>query len=508
MPARSPVAWAVDSLRPSAYGKFLSNGYPFLFWEPDAEVDIANVTGEYLLGPTTPAGLRFAINMDAVQFAVYASTAARTDPKAGTTSREPGASVVAPVSAAPPVGLGAARLHVLGDAPITATAPLLSDGVLLVVLEHGPSLGFALVPPGVAAPVAAPLPAALPTGTLALPRDLAAHCTPSTTSTITCRAIVALPPSASGAAGSVVLALYVLSADAASGAVRDVSANVSVTLSLCPSCTSYAVSFIPTGESSTGSPVAVVVALDASGARLCAAVLAANLTADPTSTACVSLPGLPAGADNLTLAGFLTRPGEFSLAVAWSQSDTVHGALLTFARGAGAVLRLASGPHWLQAGRDPRLTALPSVASPSSAGGGAPWLALGVSAAFCYNTEQGNKQPEPATCDQEPSATPYVLSATVGTLSAWERQLAPPIRNGPALTPCRDVADATDVLLHSVFDMGTGASVVLRRDSTGGVEAVAAHAGIPTAATPPAATSACGLPLPFDGVAVSIWQAA
>jgi hypothetical protein len=54
------------------YAKFLQNTmYPFLLWEPDDQSHIQKAITDYLSGMLNPKGLRFAINMDPVQFDIY-----------------------------------------------------------------------------------------------------------------------------------------------------------------------------------------------------------------------------------------------------------------------------------------------------------------------------------------------------------------------------------------------------------------------------------------------------
>jgi hypothetical protein len=57
------------------YGKFLNARYPFLLWEPSDQVYITEIVADYLAGPLNSpevggSGLRFAINIDPVQFQV------------------------------------------------------------------------------------------------------------------------------------------------------------------------------------------------------------------------------------------------------------------------------------------------------------------------------------------------------------------------------------------------------------------------------------------------------
>ncbi|EDQ86855.1 uncharacterized protein MONBRDRAFT_27889 [Monosiga brevicollis MX1] len=76
MPASHPVAAKLQAMQAIDYGKFLGNGQPFLFWEPSDEPDIAETITTYANGSLSTTGFRFAINIDPLQIAHYASYAA------------------------------------------------------------------------------------------------------------------------------------------------------------------------------------------------------------------------------------------------------------------------------------------------------------------------------------------------------------------------------------------------------------------------------------------------
>jgi hypothetical protein len=54
------------------YGKFFTSPYPFLLWEPQDQWKIWNISETYLNYKTHSQGFRFSINIDQVQFELYA----------------------------------------------------------------------------------------------------------------------------------------------------------------------------------------------------------------------------------------------------------------------------------------------------------------------------------------------------------------------------------------------------------------------------------------------------
>jgi hypothetical protein len=54
------------------YGKFFTSEYPFLLWEPQDQWKIWNISETYLNYKTHSKGFRFSINIDQIQFELYA----------------------------------------------------------------------------------------------------------------------------------------------------------------------------------------------------------------------------------------------------------------------------------------------------------------------------------------------------------------------------------------------------------------------------------------------------
>ena len=494
MPARSPVDWAVSKLRPESYGKFLHNGYPFLFWEPDAEADIGRVAAAYLSGPLTAQGLHFAINMDPVQFSMYASTTARA-----ARSHAP-ASVTA---AAMPVSLDAART-VLPTANVSVRTTFVR--ATLVMLETDPAsgahaLGFVFLPKDAAAAIPdivwQPLPAEL-----GAPVSATLRCTAQSSSATEC-IVETMWASTSGQATTMVQHSVLVKA----GTIADID-SATAPVSMCKTCGPVAMYHAVAAAGNFSFRVAGALR----GGDLCLAAVNDNLGLLSGTMDCVSLSPANTTTTRLTLAAVRDEDSAGVVVLAaWEEDEasaggsTVHGALLLY-RSEGTRSGLSSllaGPRYLQSGRRPMADALSAADDGQLA-----WFALSVDDAFCYNTESGNKQPAPATCDQTPEATPFVLSATAGSATAWRQQLALNA-SGPVLSPCGDIAGAREVLVHSVYDMGTAGCLALQRDpSTGSTSLFATHLGIPAAATPPSATAQCGLPATYNGTAVSRWQLA
>lgn len=499
MPARSPEDWAISKLQPTSYGKFLHNGYPFLFYEPDAEADIGQVTSTYLSGVTSSAGLHFAINMDPVQFSVYASSTARGHQA----ERHPSTQ---------PVALNAARsLLPVGKVPVRTVFVRSS----LVVVESSPTseaghqVGFVFVPDDARTPPANVTWVSVPHG-LDRPLSATTNCTviphqPRGALTqctlemtwIPSTGMSSLSPAASEATTSAVRYVVRAYAGEAAEGVLDTLQQLSV----CATC-APAVMYHAAGGSLPS--VRIAGALDQSGSKLCIGQVGQSLVFEAPTVVCASVPGLPASAANLTLAAIVQKTGVLVLA-AWDAQQGapvgIFGGLWSYvAGGKQPTLTPLAGPRYLQAGTRPMTDALPAEENQPS------WFALSADDAFCYNTESGNKQATPATCDQIPQATPFVLSASAGTAQAWLTQLGKR-DTGPALTPCRDIANEQEVLVHSVYDMGVGSCLALQRaPGNASAELFAVHLGIAKGVTPPSATAKCGLPVAYDDAAVSRWQ--
>jgi hypothetical protein len=499
MPARSPEDWAISKLQQTSYGKFLHNGYPFLFYEPNAEADIGQVTATYLSGVTSLAGLHFAINMDPVQFSVYASSAARSHQAEQDPSTQP-------------VALNAAR-SLLSVGQISVRTAFVRSS--LVIMESSPGskdghqIGFVFIPDDARTPPANVTWLSVPHG-LDRPLSATANCTVTPTqprgALTQCTlemtwtpgtGIPSLSPAASGATTSAVrFVVHAYAGEAAEGVLDTLQQ-----LSVCATCAPAAM-YHAAGSSLPS--VRIAGALDLSGGKLCIGQVEQSLVLETPTVVCASVPGLPASAANLTLAAIVQKTGVLVLAAWEAQQGAaagIFGGLWSYvASGKQPTLTLLAGPRYLQAGKHPMADALPAGETQP------PWFALSADDAFCYNTESGNKQATPATCDQIPQATPFVLSASAGTAQAWLAQLAKR-DTGAALTPCRDIANEQDILVHSVYDMGVGSCLALQRTpGNASAELFAVHLGIGKGITPPSATATCGLPAAYDGAALSRWQ--
>eukprot|EP00730_Choanoeca_flexa_P011758 TRINITY_DN2789_c0_g1_i2.p1 TRINITY_DN2789_c0_g1~~TRINITY_DN2789_c0_g1_i2.p1 ORF type:complete len:608 (+),score=114.92 TRINITY_DN2789_c0_g1_i2:3-1826(+) len=68
-----PPAEYLVKLQQANYGKLLTNGQPFLFWEPADQPSINAVLAAYQQGPISSTSFRFATNTDPLQVSLYAS---------------------------------------------------------------------------------------------------------------------------------------------------------------------------------------------------------------------------------------------------------------------------------------------------------------------------------------------------------------------------------------------------------------------------------------------------
>ena len=120
-------------------------------------------------------------------------------------------------------------------------------------------------------------------------------------------------------------------------------------------------------------------------------------------------------------------------------------------------------------------------------------LTLTVADGFCYNSEPGNKQAYPATCDQQPKSCTYSMSYTVTTVQV----LSDLLKTAVEFSPCLDAGNAT--FIHGSYGLGRNPQGSILVDPSGVRTLRFLHQGLDPSYPVPLASKVCGLPIPYKG---------
>ncbi|KYR00633.1 hypothetical protein DLAC_02660 [Tieghemostelium lacteum] len=119
---------------------------------------------------------------------------------------------------------------------------------------------------------------------------------------------------------------------------------------------------------------------------------------------------------------------------------------------------------------------------------------------FCFNTEGNNKRPTPRVCEQTPFSFPKILNYNFGTLGDWYSRISTVSTDSSALTSC------DSLILHGTYDQGDYPNIQLYHGIDGSgkdsIGVVAVHQGIPKDFID---LSICGTAQPWDGIILDSW---
>jgi hypothetical protein len=121
----------------------------------------------------------------------------------------------------------------------------------------------------------------------------------------------------------------------------------------------------------------------------------------------------------------------------------------------------------------------------------APLFLLTWTDGFCWNTETRNKQPEPAVCDQQPVATPSVINYAVAAPANWTAFLSTP---STPTSPSLSVCDASLLLGAAGFGQSPAALLFANNSQP--------FLGLARLGFAGDDVSQCGPPAPFQGFAL------
>lgn len=487
-----------DLMADIGYGKFgkASSPWPLLVWEPSAQDEILAVAHKYASHEQVDAGMRFAINIDPVQFAVYA----------------------APVSAAawnvPLVANAFAPLFVQLSAGSAATSAIQLLTIFLESASWAPSnSSISSTSPSSAA--AQPLYAIYGASSENLFGDVPVARAPAQPLPVECAtcgawdgtaasACVLEAPNATASLLVVICsrgAFWRYALDGETNALGLIDGAV-VADDLASSCASASGLAIMALTSVAGMPNCLVelmgianvneieplgcVGAGASGLKQAADVADLSLALISLNTSSQRKAAAPvcAVARNgsvLVAAGLLTLS---------SANAQIFGAVLClYASPATGVLALA--PTALQhfdVGANSRLAAMLVPASD-----GTDILLVGEvhGDGYCWNSETNNKQPTPATCDNEARSTPHIMNYNIGALGAWNAFFAAsaPTPNA-TLSPCTSVG-----VLHGTFDTGARPQLALWLTVESNVVVLVLHESLAASAED---VSGCGFAVATD----------
>lgn len=484
MPAGTPAGSHLREEQRVRYGKFAAGRYPFLLYEPADQASIRQVVEQYeqqlpLHGP----GFRFAINIDPVQLQLYAagSDDSLTDATSRVVVQDDGDNIrplladpyvlLAPSSGGDGPARGGLRYITLATAKPPPKGPTLErrrrpSTLPCVLTTDTPEItGWGRASPTI-------LYASQDGGIVSWVADDGGPAADGCTLRWTGATTVLAPALASSVAAWV-------DGSEPGDQVRLVQA------------------YVPTSNA-TAAPASVV----------CFATFTVNGTAGSMSKAsvatllqanrsCVELPqGQSAGTseptDTAAVAGAVST---IDVSVAWGQAGmeacggnpdargvgiavvgTTAGDVLRIEfclTGAGVVHLLRPQPVFTSVGSNPH-------AAITMTDNGTALVAMVQGDSYCWNSERHNKQPEPATCDATPTATPFVLTYTV---AAWDALLRLP---GP-VSACTWPAT-----VHGAYGQGRMPTVAFRAGAV-----LAVRAAPPANATVGPETVACGCPAPL-----------
>jgi hypothetical protein len=452
------------------YGKFVNSTYPLLLWEPSDQPEIANYSQQYVdAGVNHPAGMRFAINIDPVQFQAYAapvSGRAWNLPIAG--SNGTGSSPAAATFGCP-VGIAAAGpscalfLHQSPDGGQTRWA---------LWAFHNTSAPPTAVDSGDATPL-------LPAGAA----NLSLSGVLSGDGSVAFIAVTWRQPAAGGSAGVAALTL----AAPASLALSSTTAAVPAVVPGAIAAAAGALVPLPTATTTTTAERA-----PASFADL--AWVTAQAVSDPMPAGCSVSVGAYALSANGTVGAIqaaqchsrgtqaatsvsvaaMSGGGAVWTASAWSTGSEEAGRLV-YANAMCTVGDCTGAQVPLQAPPPLYVGDSPSIALAPAAGGGPLDAAFAVvsGGGYCANTEARNKEADVGLCDQPPAGNAsarnlnYHTGSVAGLLAALA---AGPLPTGVAASPC------SAVVATGTAGMGARPAVALAVTAAG-VEVVAALEG-------------------------------
>jgi len=461
-----------------AYGKFLKGSYPFLYWEPSAQLPIHEVLRSYLEGPIHEAGFRFAINIDPVQLRVYAAQNLTTPAWNARVARRGRQPLLTP--------LDYGHQHVL-LLLIASVEQQEQSGTPVLVYQtlSSPSIGVPLEQSTAQLPLPQP-----PTKANAL-SSLPVRNTASSEPSLPLGANLIL---LSGASGE--FTLYSQTEQSAplsvwrSGTLPLVSgtqrstANCTATLFEWPLALQLELS-----NESSALQLAVYNLSNSEGGNAtlihsASVPLPANVVGElgVASVACACEPAFISGGEGSSSTRICRGMLSFDVGrhnQIYASTFQVHHNLTSESVRIGGVRE----PVVLHVGRNP------SVACAGDRSSSNVTCLLTHDHGYCWNSLLRNKDAKRGVCDQHPLATEHILQYHQGDWRGFDQI----ITSSQSCSPCSLVVQS------GVFDQGTLPMATLLDASTAAV----AHQGVDNLRV---GGSICGYPIPHDGIVVDGWQ--
>ena len=479
MPVGTPAGVHVKALAKIGYGKFQARRYPFLLYEPADRASIQAVVDDYKAGPSHPAGLRFAINVDPVQLRVYAAGADGNVTQTGASNR-----IVAPAGSdyaamafpyvvyanasgalfytqilsssgddsAPtactlpsPLGMAGSEISAFSRVPYNA-ASAFADAIATSAVNPAKHLYMLGSTGGAVGWITGDMSGGRMRNGVKNRDDSCPLAVIATSKLGDGPKISSAAPWRNHSGALYVVQLYTVAAGSeASGCLRLYSVNESTATTnwrttqqgneLCARLPGAAVSAHlslsppPNASSVAGFATATATTTATATATAFAATVKGQGCA-PDATAGLALVGID-----------LPSVGATSTATTTAAAAVYRLEFCLTSNGTINLLRQAFAPT--VAGVLPRGTL-----SPAPDGDGL-IVALVAGNGFCFNCERRNKQPLPATCDAKPMSTPFVLSYTVARFDSL-------VGTAGAVTSC-----TWPGVTHGVYDQGTHPTVAI-----------------------------------------------